>query len=110
MDRWSRRQLRGEPTAKPARVGYLSNIPVDGPSPSTDAFREGLRELGYQEGESVVVEYRSAGGQPGRLVDLATELLGFGVSVLVTSGTLATQTCSRVTDTVPIVMAASADP
>jgi len=133
MDRWSRRQfvqgvgiaglgvLAGcgrlpwqahvESASKPARVGYLSNFPpIEGASSGTDAFREGLRELGYVEGHNILVEYRSAGGQADRLADLAAELLGLGVAAVVTNGTLATQATKRATDTVPIIMAASADP
>jgi putative tryptophan/tyrosine transport system substrate-binding protein len=74
------------------------------------AFRQGLRELGYVEGQNVVIEYRSADGRPERLPDLATELVRLKVDVIVTRGTSAALGAKHVTDTIPIVMASSGDP
>jgi putative tryptophan/tyrosine transport system substrate-binding protein len=74
------------------------------------AFRQGLRELGYVEGQNVVIEYRSADGRPERFPDLATELVRLKVDVIVTRGTSAALGAKHVTDTIPIVMASSGDP
>jgi putative ABC transport system substrate-binding protein len=74
------------------------------------AFRKGLRELGYVEGQNVVIEYRSADGRPERFPDLATELVRLKVDVIVTRGTSAALGAKHVTDTIPIVMASSGDP
>ena len=74
------------------------------------AFRQGLRELGYVEGQNVVIEYRSADGRPERFPDLATELVRLKVDVIVTRGTSAALGAKHVTDTIPIVMAPAATP
>lgn len=74
------------------------------------AFRQGLRELGYVEGQNVVIEYRSADGRPERFPDLATELVRLKVDVIVTRGTSAALGAKHVTDTIPIVMASGGDP
>jgi ABC-type uncharacterized transport system substrate-binding protein len=74
------------------------------------AFRQGLRELGYVEGQNFVIEYRSADGRPERFPDLATELVRLKVDVIVTRGTSAALGAKHVTDTIPIVMASSGDP
>jgi putative tryptophan/tyrosine transport system substrate-binding protein len=74
------------------------------------AFRQGLRELGYVEGQNIVIEYRSADGRPERFPDLATELVRLKVDVIVTRGTSAALGAKHVTDTIPIVMASSGDP
>jgi ABC-type uncharacterized transport system substrate-binding protein len=75
-----------------------------------NAFRQGLRELGYVEGQNFVIEYRSADGRPERFPDLATELVRLKVDVIVTRGTSAALGAKHVTDTIPIVMASSGDP
>jgi putative tryptophan/tyrosine transport system substrate-binding protein len=92
------------------RVGFLS----PGASPGNDfryeAFQQGLRELGYVEGKSITVEYRGADGKTERFKQLAVELVHHNIDVIVTAtqaGVLAAKTASR---TIPIVMAAGADP
>jgi len=97
-----------QPRAKPFRIGLLttaSAIPH-----LVDAFREGLRELGYVEGENIALERRSAEGRFDRLPDLAAEFLRLDVDVLVTGGTPATQAAHRATTTIPVVMVGVADP
>jgi putative ABC transport system substrate-binding protein len=74
------------------------------PSPQfLDPFLQGLHELGYVEGENVALELRSADGDVARLPQLAAELVGLQVDVIVTQGTPATQAAKQVTSTVPIV-------
>jgi putative ABC transport system substrate-binding protein len=99
-----------QPPAKVPQVGFLG-----GSSPSTlatyiEAFRQGLRELGYLEGRTIVIEYRYAEGRDDRLPDLAAELVRLKVDVIVTAGNAATQAAKNATRTIPIVMALVADP
>jgi ABC transporter substrate binding protein len=92
---------------KVARLGFLSNI-----SPNADlrdAFREGLRELGYKEGQNLLVEYRSAEGHYERLPDLAAELVRLNVDVIVATGTPAPNAAKRATSTIPIIITNHSD-
>ncbi|HEV8308239.1 MAG TPA: ABC transporter substrate-binding protein [Methylomirabilota bacterium] len=73
-------------------------------------FREGLRELGYVEGQNVAVEYRWAGGQAERLAALAADLVSRGVDVVVATPTPAVEAARRATSTIPIVMAPAGNP
>lgn len=75
-----------------------------------EAFRQGLRELGYSEGKNISVEYRFAEGKRERLPDLAAELVPLKMDVLVTYGTVGTLALKKASATIPIVMAGSADP
>jgi putative ABC transport system substrate-binding protein len=90
---------------KVPRIGFLSAAPSIDP-----AFLEGLRSLGYVEGKSIVVEFRSAQGKLDRLPDLAAELVSLKVDIIVTQGTPSAQAAKKVTTTIPIVMATSGDP
>jgi putative ABC transport system substrate-binding protein len=91
-----------------ARVGYLTGAP---PSASTEAFRQGLRELGYVEGQNIIIEYRYAEGKHDRLPDLAAEMVRRNVDVIVAAGgSPAIQAARRATRTIPIIMAAMIDP
>ena len=89
---------------KAPRIGYLSSA-IRRSSLSDDAFRQGLRDLGYIEGKNIVIEYRYADGKNDRLAKLAAELVQQKVDVIVTSGAppviRAAQQASR---TIPIVM------
>ena len=98
-----------QPTNVP-RIGYLS-----GPSLSTlaariEAFRQGLRELGYVEGKNIVIEWRSAEGKFDRLPELAAELVRLKVDVIVSPGPTDTRAAKNATNTIPIVMAQDNDP
>jgi putative ABC transport system substrate-binding protein len=95
---------------KPPRIGFLSPLPSDAPATSRnlEAFRQGLRELGYSEGQHLTLEYREA--PPDRLAEHAAELVRLPVDVLVTWTTPAIQAAQQATTTIPIVMAASGDP
>ena len=93
---------------KVPRIGFLFFGPP-GPSQELDAFRQGLRERGYTEGQNIVIEYRFASGRVERLPELATELARLGPDVLVTPGTPASLAAKRATSTIPIVFAGVAD-
>ena len=80
------------------------------PEHAQAGFREGLRELGYVDGQNIFVEYRSAIGQMDRLTDLAADLVRLKVDIIVAYGTLATQAAKRATAEIPIVMARVGDP
>jgi putative ABC transport system substrate-binding protein len=96
--------------AKVHRIGVLEPTPMELNTANLDAFRQGLRELGYIEGQNVVIDYRSFDGRPERLPDLAAELLRSKVDLIVTRGTPAVIAAKNATRTTPIVMAASGDP
>jgi putative ABC transport system substrate-binding protein len=94
---------------KGPRIGVLWG---GGPGPDRrlEAFRSGLRELGYVEGENVTTLYRFAGGQEARLPTLAADLVRLSVDVIVADGTRAIQAAKDATKTIPIVMASAGDP
>jgi putative ABC transport system substrate-binding protein len=98
----------GQQAAKVARIGLLRT--GSPPDPALDAFKEGLRELGYVEGQNVVLHVRFAGGRLDRLPALAAELVLRDVDVVVTGGEAAIQAARVATRTIPIVMGASNDP
>jgi putative ABC transport system substrate-binding protein len=129
MDRWSRRQFvqglgvaglgllagcgrlpgQAQPPAKVHRIGVLLGA-ASLDSPEAEALRQGLRDLGYVEGQNIVIEYRLAAGGEDRLPNLATELVRSPVDVIVTGGAAATRAAQAATHTVPIVIGASGDP
>jgi putative tryptophan/tyrosine transport system substrate-binding protein len=92
---------------KVPRIGYLT-FRV-GPSPGEKAFVQGLQDLGYVEGKTIVIEWRRV-GKPELLADLAAELVRLKVDVLVAAPTPAVQAAKNATSTIPIVMAFAADP
>ena len=98
----------GQPAGKIPRIGFLFFGSL-GPSRELDAFRQGLRELGYAEGQNIAVEYRFARGEIERLPELATELARLKMDVLITPGTAAALAAKRATTTIPIVFAGVAD-
>ena len=75
-----------------------------------EAFRQGLRELGYVEGKNIVIEWRYAEGKFDRLPALAAELVRLKVDVIVTAGPTATRAAKEATSTIPIVMTHDNDP
>jgi putative tryptophan/tyrosine transport system substrate-binding protein len=95
--------------AKVARIGYLGADRAAVPH-LHEAFRQGLRDLGYVEGRTLVIEYRDAEGKLDRLPALASELVALKVDAIVASGTLAALAAKQATRTLPIVFAAAADP
>ena len=94
---------------KVPRIGFLGATSEAGQRPQVEAFRQGLRDLGYVEGQNLIVEFRWARGQYERLPALAAELVGLPVDLLVTHGTPGTWAAKRTTTTMPIVMAISGD-
>jgi ABC-type uncharacterized transport system substrate-binding protein len=93
------------------RVGFLSpGFPRPDHDPPVDAFRQGLRELGYVEGQNLAIAYRGAEGKDARLPALAAELVGLHVAVIVAVGPTATRAAQHATHTIPIVMTGTGDP
>jgi len=92
------------------RIGFLWPSPPSERQYLLDAFRQGLRELGYIENQNIVVEVRSAEGKYDRLPALATELVHLKVDVIVTTASPATKAAQQATKTIPIVMAVVVDP
>src|SRR5690349_21094929 len=93
-----------------ARIGYLSGASPSAIAFRIEAFREGLRELGYVEGKNIVIEYRYAERQPDRLPALAAELVRLKVDVIVSSGSGNTRAAKEATSAIPIVMTQDNDP
>jgi putative ABC transport system substrate-binding protein len=100
----------GQQSGKVYRVGLLEVVPAASNATNLAAFRQGLKELGYAEGQDLVIEYRSADGRPERFPALAEELVRLKVDLIVTRGTPAALAAKQATATIPIVMASSGDP
>jgi putative ABC transport system substrate-binding protein len=98
-----------QPSAKVARIGYLTTTGGSG-SPLPEAFRQGLQDLGYVEGKTIAIAYRSAEGKLERLPALAAELVQLPVDVIVAQSTAAAQSAKDTTTTIPIVMVNDVDP
>jgi len=96
-----------QPAMKVFRVGYLGLEPA--PSPYLEAFRDGLRRLGYVEGRNITIESRLAEGKADRLPALANELAGLKVDVIVVSGPAA-QAVKKTSVTIPIVVGVAGIP
>jgi putative ABC transport system substrate-binding protein len=98
-----------QPTKIP-RIGYLGLGSTSTSPGRIEAFRQGLRELGYVEGKNIVIDYRYSGEKIDRLPALAAEVVRLKVEVLVTAGASATRAAKEATSTIPIVMAQDSDP
>jgi ABC-type uncharacterized transport system substrate-binding protein len=96
-----------QPTKIP-RIGFLAA--TGSTSGRIDAFRQGLRELGYVEAKNTVIEWRFAGGKRERLAELAAELVRLKVDIIVTAGPTTTSAAKEATVTIPIVMGFDNDP
>ena len=96
--------------AKPFRVGLLVAGSRSSVTNRVEAFRQGLRELGYVEGKNLVIEERYADGKPDRVAELAAELVRLKVDVIVTGGSQATGPAKKATSAIPIVMSQDNDP
>jgi putative ABC transport system substrate-binding protein len=100
-----------QPAGKVPRIGVLMpDFPGPQSSRSIDAFRQGLRDLGYVEGQTITIESRWAEGRTERFSDLAVELVRLKPDVIVTSGAPAVLAAKQATSTIPIVMAQINDP
>ena len=92
------------------RIGYLG-IGAPSASPARiEAFRQGLRELGYVEGKNIVIEHRYAEGKIDRLQAIVAELVGLNVDLIVSAGPTVTRAAKQATVTIPIIMAYDDDP
>jgi ABC-type uncharacterized transport system substrate-binding protein len=101
---------RAQPRGKVYRIGFLGVTSHAEYGRHPDALRTGLRQLGYEEGNNIVFEYRWAEGRYDRLPELAAELVNLNVDVLVAHSTPGARAAKQATSTIPIVVAAVADP
>ena len=92
------------------RIGYLSASSSSEAAPRTEAFRQGLRNLGYVEGNNIIIEFRYADGNFDRIPALISELIRLKVDILVTAGPSLTGPVKKATTTTPIVMTNDSDP
>ena len=92
------------------RIGYLEFSPISAHTARIEAFRQGLRELGYEEGKNIGIDWRFGEGKYDRLPALAAELASLKVAVIVSAGTSATISAKAATSTIPIVMVQDNDP
>jgi ABC-type uncharacterized transport system substrate-binding protein len=94
-------------TTRHPRVGIISN---DGPGPVFDALRQGFAQLGYVDGRNIVIEGRFAHGNLDRVPELAAELVGLNVDVIVSLGAVGAQAARKASPTVPVVFVGAIDP
>jgi len=99
----------GQPGGKVPRIGVLVTSLTIAPH-MLEAFRQRLRDLGYVEGRNVMIEYRDAEGKLERLPDLAAELVGLQVDVILTAGSIQALAAKQATRIIPIVFATAGDP
>ena len=98
---------RAQQPPKVPRIGFLTSATGD---PATEAFRQGLRELGYVEGKNINIEYRYAEGRFERLPELAKELVRLKVDIFLVPSAAVARPTTKVTATIPIVMVNAGDP
>jgi len=96
-------------TKKIPRIGFLGSGSPSTQKVSFDAFHQGLRELGYIEGQNIAIEYRYAEGKQDRFPELAAELVRLRLDVIVTSGTQMTLAVKQASSTIPIVVGGAGD-
>jgi ABC-type uncharacterized transport system substrate-binding protein len=99
-----------QPAGRVYRIGMLETRSTVLNAANIDAFRQGLVELGYKEGQNLEIAYRSSDGRDERFPDLASELVRLKVDLILTRGTPAALAAKRATRAIPVVMAASGDP
>jgi len=102
--------VEAQQPAKVPRIAYLGATSLTANAARVEAFRQGLRELGYIEGKNIVIELRSAEGEQGRLPALVAELVRLKVDIIVSGGPSVTRAAKKATSTIPIVMAFDNDP
>jgi putative ABC transport system substrate-binding protein len=98
-----------QPTKVP-RIGFLFGSSPSAQLARVEAFRQGLREAGYIEGQNIIIEYRYSEGKLDSLPALAAELVRLKVDVIVTGGPVSTRPAKEATSTIPIVFAQDGDP
>jgi putative ABC transport system substrate-binding protein len=101
---------RGQQAGKIYHIGVLETTPLALNAPNFDALRSGLRDLGYVEGQNLIIVYRSADGRAEKFPELAEELVSLHVDLIVTRGTPAAIAAKKATATIPIVSAATGEP
>jgi putative ABC transport system substrate-binding protein len=104
------REAQAQQPTKIPRIGYLSATSPSVNPTRIEAFRQGLRELGYVEGKNIVIEWRYAEGKQDRIPALAAELVRLKLEVIVTGGPAITPAVKEATTTIPIVMGYDNDP
>src|SRR5262245_9160114 len=97
-------------TGKVAWIGFLSGSSPSAVSARVEAFRQGLRDLGYVEGKNIVIEARYADGKLDRLPALAAELVHLKVDIIISAGPQVTRAAKEATGTIPIVMGFDYEP
>jgi putative tryptophan/tyrosine transport system substrate-binding protein len=102
--------IAGAQQRKMPVIGYLSGGSASAGAPRVDAFRQGLRELGYTEDQNIGIEYRYADGNLDRMPDLAAELIRLKVDVIVSGTEQGTRAAQQASKSTPIVLTASGDP
>jgi putative tryptophan/tyrosine transport system substrate-binding protein len=100
--------VEAQQTGKVYRIGYL--VTRSALESRDEAFRQGLRELGYVEGKNIIIEYRFAGGKREQIPTLAAELVRLNVDIIVAAGSPVALAARAATRTIPIVFAGVADP
>lgn len=101
---------RAQQSSKVLRIGMLETIGAELNAGNLGALRKSLGDLGYAEGQNLVIEYRSADGRAERFPEAAAQLVSLNVDVIVTRGTPASLAAKNATASIPIVMAAVAEP
>jgi putative ABC transport system substrate-binding protein len=100
---------RAQQAGKVYRIGFLWDRP-EGFADALEAFRQGLRDLGYVDGRNIAIEYRWAEGKPERMRELADELVRLKVDIIMAPSSIYTGAAKRATSTIPIVFMSHADP
>jgi putative ABC transport system substrate-binding protein len=104
------RPAEAQQPGKVPRVGFLTSASTAETAPYIEAFRQGLRDLGYIEGKNIVLEIRGGEANPDRVSDLAAELIALKVDIIVAGGIFAIRAAMKATSTIPIVMRTDSDP
>src|SRR5436309_15774640 len=94
--------VRAQEASKVYRIGFLWDSPAVFPD-AIEAFRQGLRDLGYVEGRTIAIEYRWAEGKPERMRELAEELVRLKVDVIMAPSSIYTGAAKQATSTIPII-------
>jgi putative ABC transport system substrate-binding protein len=102
--------VQAQQPKKVSRVGLLVVNPFQAVATRVEAFRQGLHDLGYVEGQNIVIDGRFADGKLDRMPELAAELVRLKVDIIVTGGPQATRPAKEATNTIPIVMTQDSDP
>jgi putative tryptophan/tyrosine transport system substrate-binding protein len=106
---WPRAGRAQSSSARIPRIGFLGLPSADSLPKRTEAFRAGLRDLGYHEGQDLIVEYRWADSKYDRLPALLAELIALKVDLIVTHGTPGVMAAKQATSTIPVVIAVVGD-